>query len=148
MKIILPTAVDLRTVPGDVRLFELTLPFIGVIGSSAFTIQTGFVTDFASVPKLFQNVITNDDPDILRPSIVHDWLYQHGGAPPGTAFAFTRAQADAILREAMAACGASWHRRWTVWAAVRLGGTRAWRTATLRRCVLHAERRMAARRSS
>jgi hypothetical protein len=37
-----------------------------------YEIKEGFVTDFASVPKSFRNIISNDSVKIIIPAIVHD----------------------------------------------------------------------------
>ena len=136
MRVTFDDSVELATVPGPDRLFRLRKNFEGTIDGAPFTIPSGFLTDLASVPQVFQNVVLNNDPTILRPSILHDWLYQTGGTPRNTWFKFTRAQADEILREGMAECGAGWCRRWTVWSAVRLGGGRAWQMRHARRLEL------------
>ena len=114
---------SLRPLLGDGIAFELMTSFRAMIDGRVFDIPKGFRTDLASVPRVFQNIINNDDPDILRPSIVHDWIYQHHMW--GKKFV-TREWADAVLREGMAFCGAGWLRRWTVWSGVRIGGGSIW----------------------
>lgn len=37
-----------------------------------YTVNEGFVTDFASVPKSFRNIISNDSVKIIIPAIIHD----------------------------------------------------------------------------
>lgn len=76
-----------------------------------------FVTDWGSVPRLpfayawFGNIAQ-------APATIHDWLY--------TCHHTTRAIADAVLREAMAATGVSWVQRWAWWLGVRLFGWGHW----------------------
>lgn len=55
-------------------------------------------------------------------SAVHDYLYATGGLGGR----YSRAQADRILDEAMAACGVPAWRRAVIWAAVRVGGSSGW----------------------
>ena len=126
MTVTLDPYVDFRTLPGPHRLVKLLSAFNGTIDGRPFSVPDGFVTDFASVPKVFENIFTNNDPDLLRASIPHDWIYQHLGAPAGSGLILSRFQADAVLREGMAFCGASFMRRWTVWLSVRAGGMGSW----------------------
>ena len=81
----------------------------------------GFETDFASVPRLpLAYLLTGDTAH--RAAVLHDWLYT---APVKC----SRAEADAVLREASAASGVPWWRRWLMWAAVRIGGGGAYQGA-------------------
>lgn len=77
----------------------------------------GFVTDLASVPRL---PITYFLAGGLAhaAAVVHDYLY--------TTHELTRAQADAVFREAAQACGVGAWRAWVMWLGVRLGGASSW----------------------
>jgi hypothetical protein len=68
------------------------------------TAPAGMRTDFASVPRLVWTYLSPEDPCILYGSIIHDYLYQHGGRLPLRRLA--RAECDAVLHEAMLASGA------------------------------------------
>jgi hypothetical protein len=81
------------------RDFAYNSPAFGPIVAPA-----GLVTDFASVPRLVWTYLSPEDPCILYGSIVHDWLYQQGGRLPMRRL--SRAECDAVLREAMLICGA------------------------------------------
>lgn len=130
-----PTA-DLRAVPSeDVQLWTLLHPFHFFIGGTLFCIPENFVTDLASVPRALQSYLANDSPVILRPALVHDWLYQSQGKVPdvtGKEHAFTRAEADNVLFAAMQWCRASLDQRWLAWIAVRIGGGSIWASHTQR----------------
>ncbi|KKL22946.1 hypothetical protein LCGC14_2430320 [marine sediment metagenome] len=85
-----------------------------------FTVPSGFVTDFASVPWPFWSFI--------RPwgrwgkaAIVHDYLYQIQADGCGRWFA------DDIFLEAMTVLGVTPWRRWLMHRAVRWFGWLAWR---------------------
>ena len=39
----------------------------------------GMLTDFASIPRIAFSYLDPEDPVILRPSVIHDALYQAGG---------------------------------------------------------------------
>ncbi len=52
----------------------------------------GFVTDFASIPRVFWAVLAPDD-DYLMAAVIHDWLYWHQPV--------SRETADRVMRLAM-----------------------------------------------
>lgn len=79
-------------------------------------VPEGFITDFESCPRL--PVLFLAFGEIVHsPAVVHDWLYT---APSPV----SRAEADAVLREACIAVGVPAWRAWGVWAGVRMGGWR------------------------
>ena len=82
------------------------------------SVPGGFVTDLASVPRIFWSILPPfgkyDDA-----AVIHDWLYR--------THLFPRAVADATLLHGMKVKGVSFWARWTIWAAVRLFGGFAWR---------------------
>ena len=80
----------------------------------------GFETDFASIPKRLRGWIDNDESWLVRPAVLHDWLYSEGRLP--------RARCDRILYRAALAEGAPRLAAWTVWAAVRLFGSTYYRS--------------------
>lgn len=87
--------------------------------SQLLTVPQGFQTDLASIPRGLWNVL----PPVGgydRPAVVHDFLYQHAST------SLTRAEADAVLMEAMAWVGVGWWTRRTIYWGVRLGGWVAW----------------------
>lgn len=94
-------------------------------------IPEGFVTDYASVPRLFWNIFPPADPRYSRAAVLHDRLYEE--------WTVTRAAADAVFREAMLATGTRRLRAWVMWLAVRAFGRSAYRTGPARQ----AERRAA-----
>jgi Protein of unknown function (DUF1353) len=69
-----------------------------------FTIPVGFLTDGATIPKIFWNVLSDTDPNILYPAFAHDFCYSvHGNLPNAVV---TKDQADQMLREQMKILGA------------------------------------------
>jgi hypothetical protein len=86
-------------------------------------IDVGFITDFASVPKIFWNIYPPYSPDYGKAAVIHDGLY--------AAKIFNRKKADSIFKDAMKVLGASWLTRHIIWVAVRLGGSYAWKTDKL-----------------
>ncbi len=89
-------------------------------------VPAGYVTDYASIPPLFKNYMDDDDPGILYPSVIHDWLYTHAGQLPDGR-AYSRELADSVLREAMAVAGARVDQRVVVFRVVRLFGGSHWK---------------------
>ena len=89
------------------------LAFYSAKCSRMLIVRKGFVTDFASVPRvpvaywLYANVGQ-------EAAVIHDALYTWGSMP--------RAVADAIFLEALEACGVSAWRRLPMYWAVRAFG--------------------------
>jgi len=86
-----------------------------------FIVPAGFETDFASIPRLFWTVIGHPAGQYAQAAVLHDWLYRARGT--------SRARADALFREAMAALGVPAWQRWLLWAGVRAGGWAAYAPA-------------------
>ncbi len=105
-----------RTLDG----WRLDAPFRLDTGAGIVEVPAGFVTDFASVPRLpLVFLLTGDTAH--APAVVHDWLYRTQTT--------SRAFADAVFREAMGVgprAEPAW-RRWIMWAALRAFGWVAWR---------------------
>lgn len=83
------------------------------------TVPKGFVTDFASVPRVFWNIL----PPFGRygkAAVVHDYLYRTQGYA-------SKPVADAIFLEAMKALGVPTLLRYTMFYAVRLFGGRSYK---------------------
>jgi len=101
--------------------WKLVEPFVyeeGGLGSEQkIEIPTGFITDFASVPRIFWNLISPWGRH-GKAAVLHDFLYATGQ--------FTRKRSDDILLEAMGVLGVPWIDRWTIYLGVRAGGWLAW----------------------
>lgn len=99
----------------DDGLWVLTAPLVyaSKVADMTITVPAGFVTDYASVPRLpvvFD--LFGDTSD--EAAVVHDYLY--------TTHLVTRPMADAVLREASKVTGVPAWRRWPMWLGVRLFG--------------------------
>jgi hypothetical protein len=82
-------------------------------------VEKGFVTDYASIPKIIPKwVISADDPIIREGAVIHDYLYQTHKYP--------RKECDEILIEIMAELGASIPIQILVFFSVRLFGGSHW----------------------
>lgn len=88
--------------------------------AACYSVPEGFVTDFASIPRLFWTVIGHPAGRYAQAAVLHDCLYSTGAAK--------RAEADRIFREAMAVLGVPGWQRWLMWAGVRIGGGLAYQS--------------------
>jgi hypothetical protein len=97
-------------------------------------VPTGFVTDFASIPRALWSLLPPTGR-YGKAAAIHDWLYSHRVVDDViTPAMFTRgsrlvnrAEADRIFREAMRTLGVSAEMAWTLYAGVRVGGWKPWR---------------------
>jgi hypothetical protein len=77
-------------------------------------IPTGFVTDFASIPRPLWSILPPTGT-YSRAAVVHDFCYRTPGF-------VTRAQADAVLNEAMDLLNCAWATRQVIYRGVRIFG--------------------------
>ena len=87
--------------------------YSGVL-NRAVIVPAGFVTDFASVPRI-PLAYELCGAKANKASVIHDYLYSVGNI-------CTRAQADAVFKEAMQISGVPAWRRNIMWAGVRAFG--------------------------
>lgn len=80
-------------------------------------VPVGFVTDFASVPRLFWRIVPPWGA-YSPAAVVHDYLYQN--------HLVSREEADRIFLELMTVLGVLPWKRKTMYWAVRIGGWVAW----------------------
>lgn len=119
------SASELKLMDMDHQYYQLVEPL--VYRSDRFgeiVAPKGLITDFASIPRIAYTYISPESPVILYGSVMHDALYSTRGKLGGRAF--TRAEADEILAECMAVCGARWGQKKVVYNAVRLFGGSHW----------------------
>jgi hypothetical protein len=103
---------------GTWRLLNL-FAYRSEVADTVFIVPRGFVTDFASVPRIpVAFLLTGDCAH--EAAVIHDWLY--------TTHEVDRAKADAVFREAASIGTAGW-RAWLMWAGVRVGGGKPWEAA-------------------
>ena len=81
-------------------------------------VPKGFITDFASVPRVPVIYFAFGDR-AHHESVLHDALYKTGTV--------SRKMADAVFLEAMKARGKKWWIRTGMWWGVRLGGHGEWK---------------------
>lgn len=98
------------------KLLTPLLYFSAILGALV-TVPAGFLTDYASVPRLpFAYAILGGKGK--KAAVVHDWLYKSQSVE--------RAVADSVFREALAASGYGAVVRAMFYAGVRVGGWYAW----------------------
>ena len=108
----------LKTVPNG--KYELTRDFTWKTkvkeGDVTFIVPKGFVTDLASIPRLFRWFITGHE--LRRAAVVHDYLYQMNYG--------SRREVDLLFRKAMRDAGVKKIKMHLAYLAVRIGGAKIW----------------------
>lgn len=93
------TDLKLKALPGE--RWELLEPLVWEEGFSSCTVPAGFVTDLASIPRIFQWLPHfGVNGRSRRPAVLHDYLYSLMRIG-----AFTKAEADATFGRALKAEG-------------------------------------------
>ena len=82
-------------------------------------VPKGFVTDFASIPRIFWSLL-RPDGEYTYPAIIHDYLYWIQTT--------LRQNADLVFRKAMEDFRIDTPTAFTIYSAVRAGGGSAWQT--------------------
>ena len=88
-------------------------------GEEIVRVPKGFITDFASIPRLFWSFIGHPTGRYGKAAIVHDWCYFKR--------VFTRKKCDQIFEEAMEVLGVNWFKRKAMYFSVRAFGWIPWR---------------------
>lgn len=113
------TDLDCRLVDEARDLHRLLAPFVfesAIVGR--VEVPAGFLTDFASVPRLpFAYVVVGGKGK--RAAVIHDWLYS-GGLVNGQPV--DRKTADRVFAEALKASGYGFLVENLMYAGVRVGG--------------------------
>ena len=89
-------------------------------------IPEGFITDLASVPKMFRNVFNTYGKNYTRAAVVHDYLYAQGYK-----MGIDRKQADEIFLEIMKERGVNFFKRNLMYWSVRVAGRRHYRKGAI-----------------
>lgn len=113
----LPLVVEDAGMMDGKRLWKVVQPF-RFQGSRCIEVPVGFITDFASVPRIFWNLFSPTGSH-MNSALVHDALYDSK--------ILTRKESDLSFLEAMKAAGVGLITRSLVFAAVRAGGWAAWK---------------------
>lgn len=111
---------ELQVEEMDAKTWRLLKPLIyhSELLNETITVPSGYVTDFASIPRL--PIIYWLFGDTARkPAVIHDFLYQTHGCD-------NRHEADRVFYEGMGAIEMPKWRRWDMYLGVRLGGLTSW----------------------
>lgn len=102
--------------------WKLVEPFEYHVGSypseEIITVPEGFVTDFASVPRVFWHLISPIDKH-GKAAVIHDYLYRHK-------YQDDRKRCDDIFKEAMEVLHVSAWKIFCIYWAVRIFGQFKW----------------------
>ena len=101
-----------------------SLKYYSLILDRELVVPMGFVTDFASVPRL-PIIYWFTGGKANAPAVLHDWFYRTGTE------SVSRAQADAVLKEAMEARGYWYASSWMMYLGVRVGGYWSYETRSI-----------------
>ena len=82
------------------------------------TVEPGFLTDYASVPRVPVAYLLFGDTS-HRAAVIHDWLYHHHEV-------CDESTANSVLLEAMEVEGIPAWRRWGIYMGVKIGGSSSW----------------------
>lgn len=113
-----------------------------VLGGRIVKAAIGFIFDRESIPRWLPILYAWLAGTASRGGAIHDWLTQTHKVGD---LAITRAQANAVYREAAQADGNGLTTRWAKWVGVSLGGRASWRSGPTRFQVVGNERRKAPR---
>ena len=91
-------------------------------GTWVTTLQRGFETDLASIPRIIRS-ITPQIGHHIQAAIVHDFIYRD----PGAKVRWSREAADRLFYDGMKSLGVYWLRRWVMYLGVRAFGGLSWR---------------------
>lgn len=106
------------------QTFKLLVPFhYQTTSGDTICVPAGFVTDMASVPRVFWNLCPPDGP-WGKAAVIHDYLYRTGGkVDVSPSYVFTKAESDLIFHDAMLELGVPTWRAWVMYKAVSLFGS-------------------------
>jgi hypothetical protein len=87
-------------------------------GNCIIFVPSGYSTDFASIPRIVQNIFPPHHPHYAKAAVIHDYLYSYGIG--------TKRWADAIFLEGMKVLGCPAWKRFIFHTAARIGGRGAY----------------------
>ena len=106
----------LNTCPIDDKYWEVLEAYSYETSKGLVVVPKGFRTDYASVPKIFRNII-NTYGKHGRAAVVHDWLYSSQ-----CEINVTRAEADKVFLEIMVEWNVKKYKRILMYVLVRMFG--------------------------
>ena len=107
---------------GGTRIFEVIEDFRYRSERGLITVPSGFLTDGASIPRIFWNILSPFG-SYFPAALIHDFLYSKASDK----HAFTRRIADRLFLIAMKEIGVGWLTRRIIYRAVRSAGFLAYK---------------------
>ena len=108
------------------RLWELIKPFeYHPDSGEVIRVPEEFLTDFASIPRIFWTIIGSPTGRYGPAAIIHDYLY--------VIKIYSRRKSDRIFFKAMAILKVPYLKRFLMYLAVRLAGWQAWENYKIHR---------------
>lgn len=102
---------------GDSRLFVVERNYRYMINAETIImVPKGFITDGASIPRLFWNILQPYGP-YFPAALIHDYLYSKDNV-----YKVSREIADVIFLNGMKDCGVGFFQRTMIYRAVRMCG--------------------------
>ncbi len=109
----------------DGKKWEVMQPFRYRIGYRAsdlmVTVPVGYITDFASIPRVFWMIVGHPAGKHGKAAVIHDRLY--------STHEYSRKRSDQIFYEAMGVSGVRRWKRKVIYRSVRMFGMFAWKKA-------------------
>lgn len=103
----------------DKRYYKLLDNHVESIDNISVLVRSGFLTDGASIPKIFWSIIGSPfTGEYTEAAVVHDALY--------ASESLTRIECDKMFYELMKKHGVSYWKRTLMYIAVRIGGGSVW----------------------
>ena len=103
------------------NLFQLVEPLVYHVGSypskEVIIVPANFITDFASVPRIFWPIISPIDKH-ANAAVIHDWMYQTYYAP--------KKRCEVIFLEAMGALNVPEWKKFCIYNSVYYFGWPTW----------------------
>ena len=110
--------VKLEHIKGEKNLFHVVSGFYYEDDKWEIEVLPGWITDGASVPKIFWNLFPPVSGQYLEAAILHDALYKSQ--------TLSRKESDKIFLRAMKYLKVNFFKRYVMYFAVRLFGLMAW----------------------
>lgn len=114
----MPEITDLKTIPIDDQHWLVGEEYRYATSIGVIVVPKGFKTDYASVPRVFRNII-NSYGKHGRAAVIHDWLYSKE-----CPLNLPRKEADRIFLEIMEECEVNIIRRKLMFRLVRIFGAK------------------------
>lgn len=100
------------------RIWQTIAPLGFRDGKNLWVVPIGFVTDFASIPRLFWTLIGSPAGPYVAAAVLHDFFYRAQLIP--------KPEADRTFLTAMQSLGVGTVRRTIIYLAVKFFGWHAW----------------------